>query len=628
MTPKKKATATSSESTSSSNTSSSSSSSSSSSGSESSSSDSENSSTSQGSAAKSGHGSTDSDSRNKSPKKKAVPPKAKTSATNGSNENDTPKPKEKSQSPTKSRPSKSNPIYSSESEESHPKPTAKRKPPAKPKASATVTPVNKQTKPPAKTNNSSGNKHPAAKSASNINNAGPNKKTTAAEKDTGTKTTGTTSKQQADSTAQKKLKTKSIFSPENSSESDDQTTPPPKLSPMKSTAAKSSSAPKPKPKATAKPETVPTPPSKSGASSASSTSGSSGSSDSSSDSDSSADSSTTTKPTNKKTAVMKKSNVPPGVRARVETPPQSKGPSSAVDSGPMSESDGEGSKNAVVTRKLTRSSSARNRSKHLVGKTSDTESETESKNSTSASKSPVKKAAGPKGPCPRKTKGRSGAANNDSSLTPTVEERRCPLEGCDSMGHLGGRADKHFTIEASWSSPSQSRRVKFSILTQTVMETYKCLPIWTLSLWVPLLEDDLKGLPHVKGTKYIEIGKYEVEVWYQSPYPEDYARVPKLYLCEYCLRYMKSRSILKRHVAKCVWRHPPGEEVYRKEKISVWEVDGKRYKQYCQNLCLLAKFFLDHKTLYYDVEPFLFYVMTIGDADGCHTVGYFSKVST
>lgn len=65
----------------------------------------------------------------------------------------------------------------------------------------------------------------------------------------------------------------------------------------------------------------------------------------------------------------------------------------------------------------------------------------------------------------------------------------------------------------------------------------------------------------------------------------------------------------------------------RKDKLSVWEVDGKRYKSYCQNLCLLAKFFLDHKTLYYDVEPFLFYVMTISDSDGCHTVGYFSKVS-
>lgn len=60
----------------------------------------------------------------------------------------------------------------------------------------------------------------------------------------------------------------------------------------------------------------------------------------------------------------------------------------------------------------------------------------------------------------------------------------------------------------------------------------------------------------------------------------------------------------------------------------MWQVDGKRQKQYCQYLCLLAKFFLDHKTLYYDVEPFLFYVMTLADSEGCHTIGYFSKVRT
>lgn len=48
---------------------------------------------------------------------------------------------------------------------------------------------------------------------------------------------------------------------------------------------------------------------------------------------------------------------------------------------------------------------------------------------------------------------------------------------------------------------------------------------------------------------------------------------------------------------------------------------------YCQNLCLLAKLFLDHKTLYYDVEPFLFYVLTQNDGKGCHLVGYFSKVT-
>lgn len=30
--------------------------------------------------------------------------------------------------------------------------------------------------------------------------------------------------------------------------------------------------------------------------------------------------------------------------------------------------------------------------------------------------------------------------------------------------------------------------------------------------------------------------------------------------------------------AKCVWKHPPGDEVYRKGGISVFEVDGKKNK--------------------------------------------------
>jgi histone acetyltransferase MYST1 len=46
---------------------------------------------------------------------------------------------------------------------------------------------------------------------------------------------------------------------------------------------------------------------------------------------------------------------------------------------------------------------------------------------------------------------------------------------------------------------------------------------------------------------------------------------------------------------------------------------------YCQNLCYLAKLFLDHKTLYYDVDLFLFYVLCECDERGAHIVGYFSK---
>ena len=57
----------------------------------------------------------------------------------------------------------------------------------------------------------------------------------------------------------------------------------------------------------------------------------------------------------------------------------------------------------------------------------------------------------------------------------------------------------------------------------------------------------------------------------------------------------------------------------------MFEVDGQRARNFCQNLCLLAKLFLDHKTLYYDVDPFLFYVLTEWDEHGCHPVAYFSK---
>lgn len=40
----------------------------------------------------------------------------------------------------------------------------------------------------------------------------------------------------------------------------------------------------------------------------------------------------------------------------------------------------------------------------------------------------------------------------------------------------------------------------------------------------------------------------------------------------------------------------------------------------------MAKLFLENKTLYFDVEPFLFYVLIQWDQKGAHMLGYFSKV--
>ena len=44
--------------------------------------------------------------------------------------------------------------------------------------------------------------------------------------------------------------------------------------------------------------------------------------------------------------------------------------------------------------------------------------------------------------------------------------------------------------------------------------------------------------------------------------------------CCYVFMYflLQASSVMKRHAQKCVWKHPPGDEIYRKDKLSVFEV--------------------------------------------------------
>ncbi|XP_068146180.1 histone acetyltransferase Tip60-like [Drosophila tropicalis] len=129
----------------------------------------------------------------------------------------------------------------------------------------------------------------------------------------------------------------------------------------------------------------------------------------------------------------------------------------------------------------------------------------------------------------------------------------------------------------------------------------------------------------IKNVALIELGRNRIVPWYFSPYPIEMTTLPCIYLCEFCLKYVASAKCLARHLVKCNLHHPPGNEIYRKDSISFFEIDGRKNKIYAQNLCLLAKLFLDHKTLFHDVDPFLFYIMTEFDARGFHIVGYFSK---
>ncbi|KAG5645524.1 hypothetical protein DXG03_005799 [Asterophora parasitica] len=136
-----------------------------------------------------------------------------------------------------------------------------------------------------------------------------------------------------------------------------------------------------------------------------------------------------------------------------------------------------------------------------------------------------------------------------------------------------------------------------------------------------------KGDTPALRIRSIRFGQFDIATWFDAPFPEEYATIPdgRLWICEFCLKYMKSRFACERHRLKCKSRHPPGDEIYRDGTVSVFEVDGRKNKIYCQNLCLLSKMFLDHKSLFYDVEPFLFYVMTETDDFGARFVGYFSK---
>lgn len=121
------------------------------------------------------------------------------------------------------------------------------------------------------------------------------------------------------------------------------------------------------------------------------------------------------------------------------------------------------------------------------------------------------------------------------------------------------------------------------------------------------------------------MGGFEMDTWYWSPYPNECVSSGCVFICEKCLELKRSKETLQSHTVRCNAVFPPGDEIFRQDNLSVFEVDGEKAKIYCQHLCMLGKLFIDHKALFYDVEPFLFYVAALCDASGFHFVGYFSK---
>jgi hypothetical protein len=77
---------------------------------------------------------------------------------------------------------------------------------------------------------------------------------------------------------------------------------------------------------------------------------------------------------------------------------------------------------------------------------------------------------------------------------------------------------------------------------------------------VPVVHEDV--VTRIKNIHTIYIGRHLIEPWYFAPYPQELSQVPIMYICEYCLKYLKSMKCLERHRQKCLLYHPPGNEIY------------------------------------------------------------------
>ncbi|KAF9466956.1 acyl-CoA N-acyltransferase [Collybia nuda] len=193
---------------------------------------------------------------------------------------------------------------------------------------------------------------------------------------------------------------------------------------------------------------------------------------------------------------------------------------------------------------------------------------------------------------------------------------------------------------------------------------------------VVMTEEDFDIQQHKKITAQrnfdrVIVGEWSVKTWYFSPYPlteseaDEFAVTPgtaaqstkipgvhkvtprshgrtsdllagglgrahagersMLWVCEMCFKYMADCNSYELHLKSCNVKHPPGRKVYQRGAHTIWEVDGAENKLYCQNLSLFGKLFIDVKTLFFDCDNFLFYILTNAKSASDHIIGYFSK---
>ncbi|PWN32994.1 acyl-CoA N-acyltransferase [Meira miltonrushii] len=189
------------------------------------------------------------------------------------------------------------------------------------------------------------------------------------------------------------------------------------------------------------------------------------------------------------------------------------------------------------------------------------------------------------------------------------EEEWAALANTTANGNPGG----------SSSNPTQA--TKNHSRSETTTSTTSTLNPDSLVESIPLrhggaLSNSAEHAPALQATTN---GEARVQIQNEEPVAKS------IWICDGCFKYMRTYPGFKAHKRQCNLTHPPGKKVYQRGAHTIWEVDGSLQKLYCQNLSLFGKLFIDHKTIYFDVEPFVFYVLTDATAQFDHVLGYFSK---
>lgn len=129
------------------------------------------------------------------------------------------------------------------------------------------------------------------------------------------------------------------------------------------------------------------------------------------------------------------------------------------------------------------------------------------------------------------------------------------------------------------------------------------------------------------GVQWVHFGTPHVfRALYDSAYPEPTNSHTHLWVCKFCLFCEHRRADFEIHISEqCKAKFPPGNEIYRREKISFFEVDGRIQTDYCVQLSLLAKLFIGSKTEWRYPQTFVYYVLCELQEDGFVIQGYFSK---